>query len=123
MFLLYKRYIDWRIPGAFIGTVAVLTWIFGGYDGLFTGPWLFHILAGGVMIGALFMATDMVTSPITPSGQLLFGFGCGLLTVIIRLVGGYPEGVSFSILLMNLTVPLIDRYTRPKVFGAGGKRA
>lgn len=121
-FLLYKRYIDWRTPGAFIGTVALLSWIFGGYEGFFTGPWLFHILAGGVMLGALFMATDMVTSPITPNGQLLFGVGCGALTVLIRLVGGYPEGVSFSILLMNLTVPLIDRMTKPKVFGARNKK-
>ncbi len=69
------------------------------------------------------MATDMVTSPITPVGQLIFGAGCGFLTVIIRLYGGYPEGVSFAILLMNLTVPLIDRYTRPKIFGEIGKRA
>jgi len=123
VFLLYKRYIDWRIPTVFIGTVGVLTWFFGGYEGFFSGPWLFHILAGGVMLGALYMATDMVTTPITPTGQLIFGFGCGLITVIIRLFGGYPEGVSFSILLMNLTVPLIDRYTRPKVFGETGKRA
>jgi electron transport complex protein RnfD len=122
-YLLYKRYIDWRTPVAFIGTVALLTWIFGGYEGYFSGPWLFHILAGGVMLGALFMATDMVTSPITSSGQMIFGVGCGVLTVVIRLVGGYPEGVSFSILLMNLTVPLIDRYTRPKVFGARKKSA
>lgn len=123
VFLLYKRYIDWRIPFSFIGSVALLTWVFGGYEGFFTGPWLFHILAGGVFLGAFFMATDMVTSPITSSGQLIFGFGCGLLTVIIRLYGGYPEGVSFAILLMNLTVPLIDRYTRPKIFGARGKHA
>ncbi|MBT4485118.1 MAG: RnfABCDGE type electron transport complex subunit D, partial [Candidatus Latescibacteria bacterium] len=70
-----------------------------------------------------FMATDMVTCPITPFGQIIFGFGCGLLTVIIRLFGGYPEGVSFAILLMNLTVPLIDRYTRPKIFGKAGNNA
>ena len=122
-YLLYKRYIDWRIPFSFVGTVALLTWIFGGYEGFFSGLWLFHILAGGVIIGAFFMATDMVTSPITPVGQLIFGAGCGFLTVIIRLYGGYPEGVSFAILLMNLTVPLIDRYTRPKIFGERGKRA
>lgn len=122
-YLLYKRYIDWRIPFSFVGTVALLTWIFGGYEGFFSGLWLFHILAGGVIIGAFFMATDMVTSPITPRGQLIFGASCGLLTVIIRLFGGYPEGVSFAILLMNLTVPLIDRYTRPKIFGERGKRA
>jgi len=123
LFLLYKRYIDWRVPFSFIATVGVLSWIFGGYEGYFTGPWLFHILAGGVIIGAFFMATDMVTSPITPTGQLVFGFGCGVLTVIIRLIGGFPEGVSFAILLMNLTVPLIDRFTRPTVFGKVKTRA
>jgi len=110
-FLIYKGYVDWRIPSGYIGTVIVLTWMFGG-----SHP-LFHVLAGGLILGAFFMATDMVTSPITPVGRGLFGIGCGILTVVIRLVGGYPEGVSYSILLMNLTVPLIDRFTRPKVFG------
>lgn len=74
------------------------------------------------MIGAFYMATDMVTSPVTFKGRIIFGVGCGILTVLIRQVGGYPEGVSYSILLMNLVVPLIDRYTKPKVFG-GAKRA
>jgi len=122
-FLMYKHYIGWRIPFTFIGTVALLTWIFGGYEGLFSGPWLYHVLSGGLIIGAFFMATDMVTSPITPKGRLIFGIGCGILTTIIRLFGGYPEGVSFAILLMNLTVPLIDRYTRPRVFGEVRKHA
>ena len=122
-FLLYKRYIGWRIPFSFVGTVGLLTWIFGGYEGLFTGPWLFHILSGGLIIGAFFMATDMVTSPITQNGRFVFGIGCGLLTTIIRLIGGYPEGVSYAILLMNLTVPLINRYTQPKVFGEVKNRA
>jgi len=116
-YLMFKRYVDWRVPFSYIGTVGLLTWIFGGYEGYFTGPWLFHLLSGGLIIGAFFMATDMVTSPITRRGQLIFGLGCGLLTVIIRLIGGYPEGVSYSILLMNLAVPLIDKYTRPTVFG------
>jgi len=116
-YLMYKRIIGWRIPFSFVVTVAFLTWIFGGYAGYFTGPWLFHLLSGGLIIGAFFMATDMVTSPITPRGRILFGIGCGVITVIIRLWGGYPEGVSFSILLMNLTVPLLDRYLRPKIFG------
>jgi Na+-translocating ferredoxin:NAD+ oxidoreductase subunit D len=119
VFLLYKRYIDWRIPVTFVVTVGILAWVLGGHEGLFTGPWLFHILAGGVILGAFYMATDMVTSPITPRGQFIFGFGCGLLTVVIRLYGGFPEGVSFAIILMNLTVPLIDRYTRPRIFGTG----
>ena len=122
-FLMYKRYIGWRIPFSFIGTVALLTWIFGGNDGLFTGMWLFHVLSGGLILGAFFMATDMVTSPITPIGRIIFGTGCGVLTTIIRLIGGYPEGVSFAIILMNLTVPLIDRYTQPGVFGEVKKRA
>lgn len=115
-FLFYKKYITLRIPLSFIGTVAVFSWIFGG-EGYFTGEWLFHIFSGGLILGAFFMATDMVTSPSSPKGQLIFGFGCGLITIIIRLVGGYPEGVSYSILLMNLLTPLLDRFARPKVFG------
>jgi len=82
----------------------------------FANP-VFHILSGGLMLGALFMATDMVTSPVYPKGMLIFGLGCGIITVIIRLFGGYPEGVAFSILLMNAATPLIDQYTKPKKFG------
>lgn len=122
LFLLYKRYIDLRIPLGYIGTVALLTWMFGGTEGLFTGNPLFHVLAGGLILGAFFMATDMVTSPITPRGRWIFGIGCGIITVVIRLIGGYPEGVSYSILLMNLTVPLLDRYTKPAIFGGASKR-
>ena len=117
VFLLYKRIIGWKIPFSFIGTVALLTWMFGGTDGLFSGDPIFHILSGGLILGAFFMATDMVTSPVTFKGRLYFGIGCGILTVVIRLWGGYPEGVSYSILLMNLTTPLLDRYTKPNVFG------
>lgn len=116
-YLLYKRYIGWQIPLSYLATIGVLTWMFGGYEGLFTGPWLFHILSGGVVLGAFFMATDMVTSPLTAKGGLIFGIGAGIICVVIRLWGGYPEGCSFSIILMNLAVPLIDRYTRPAVFG------
>lgn len=122
VYLIYKRYIGLRIPLSYIGTVAVLTWLFGGTEGLFTGDPLFHVLAGGLMLGAFYMATDMVTSPVTSSGRYIFGIGCGAITVLIRLVGGYPEGVSYSILLMNLTVPLIDRYTKPKTFGKVNKK-
>ncbi len=121
-FLLYKNIIDWRIPTSYLVTVAVLAWIFGGPSGLFSGDWIFHLLAGGVMLGALFMATDMVTSPLTPSGRIYFGIGAGVLTVIIRLWGGYPEGTSYSILLMNLVVPLLDRYTRPRILGERRKK-
>jgi len=117
VFLMYRRVIGGKIPFSYIGTVALFSWVFGGTDGLFTGDPLFHILSGGLILGAFFMATDMVTSPITTKGRLIFGIGCGILTVIIRLWGGYPEGVSYAILLMNLTVPLLDRYTKPKTFG------
>jgi electron transport complex protein RnfD len=116
-FLMYKRIIGWKIPFAYLGTVALLTWIFSGTEGLFSGDSMFHLLSGGLVLGAFFMATDMVTSPITFKGRLLFGVGCGVLTVVIRLWGGYPEGVSYSILLMNLTTPLLDKYTKPKIFG------
>ncbi len=122
VYLIYKRYIGLRIPLSYIGTVAILTWIFGGTEGLFSGAPIFHVLAGGLILGAFYMATDMVTSPITSSGRYIFGVGCGAITVLIRLVGGYPEGVSYSILLMNLTVPLIDRYTKPKTFGKVNKK-
>lgn len=117
VYLIYKRYIGLKIPVSYIGTVALLSWIFGGTDGFFTGDPIFHVLSGGLILGAFFMATDMVTSPVTYSGRIIFGVGCGVITVLIRQVGGYPEGVSYSILLMNLTVPLIDRYTKPKTFG------
>lgn len=121
LFLLYKRYIGWKIPFSYLGTVALLSWVFGGTDGLFSGKPLFHLLSGGVMLGAFYMATDMVTSPVTFRGRLLFGAGCGVITMIIRLIGGYPEGVCYSILLMNLTVPLLDRHTRPKILGERNK--
>lgn len=117
VFLMYKRIIGWKIPVSYIGTVALLSFTFGGTDGLFTGDAIFHILSGGLMLGAFYMATDMVTTPVTFRGRLIFGAGCGIITVVIRLWGGYPEGVSYSILLMNLTTPLLDRYTKPKVFG------
>lgn len=116
-YLFYKQYINYRIPLSFIGSVAIVAWIFGG-EGYFTGDFLFHILTGGLVLGAFFMATDMVTCPSSPVGQWIFGAGCGLLTIFIRLTGGYPEGVCYSILLMNLVTPLLDRYTKPKVFGA-----
>lgn len=121
-YLMYKRYIGWKIPFSYVGTVALLSWLFGGTEGLFTGNPLFHILSGGLILGAFYMATDMVTSPVTFQGRIYFGVGCGIITFLIRRVGGYPEGVSYSILLMNLLTPLLDRWTRPKVFG-GRKKA
>lgn len=115
-FLLIRGYISWHIPVSYIITTALLTYIFGP-SGLFGGDWLFHILSGGLILGAFFMATDYVTSPLTFKGQLVFGIGCGLFTAIIRLWGGYPEGVSYAILIMNAVVPLIDRYLRPRIYG------
>ena len=116
LFLLMSGYISWHIPFSFITTVGIFTWIFGA-EALFGGEWLFHILSGGLALGAFFMATDYVTSPLTNKGRLIFGFGCGLFTAIIRLWGGYPEGVCYAILLMNAATPLIDRYTKPRRFG------
>jgi len=109
-YLLYRGHISLRIPVSFIGTVALLTALLG------QDP-LFHVLAGGLMLGAFFMATDYVTSPVTPKGQIIFGIGCGVLTVFIRLYGGYPEGVCYAILIMNAATALIDRFTMPRKFG------
>ena len=117
LFLLVKKVITWHIPVSYIGTVLVLGSIFWLVDPTRYPNPLFHLLTGGLLLGAFFMATDMVTSPVTGRGMLIFGFGCGLLTILIRLFGGYPEGVSFAILLMNACTPLIDRYTRPKIYG------
>ncbi len=119
LLLLYKRVITWHIPLSYMGTVAVLMFAYYSLTGFaYAGAaTLFHLLSGGLVLGAFFMATDMVTSPVTHRGMIAFGVGCGILTCVIRLWGGYPEGVSYSILLMNSTVPLIDRFTRPKVFG------
>lgn len=116
VFLLIKGYISWHIPVTYILATGLFMFIFGG-NGLFKGDFIFQILSGGLILGAFYMATDYVTSPITQKGQIIFGIGCGLLTAIIRIWGGYPEGVCYSILIMNATVPLIDRYTRPRVYG------
>lgn len=117
-FLLCKGYIRWHTPVTYIFTVGLLTWIFGG-RGSFRGDWIFAILGGGLMLGAFFMATDMVTTPLTSKGQLIFGLGCGILTFVIRKWAGYPEGVSYSILMMNAAAPIIDRFTPPLRAGAG----
>ncbi|QIB26604.1 RnfABCDGE type electron transport complex subunit D [Caloranaerobacter azorensis] len=113
LYLLYRGVINWRIPFTYIGTVAVMMLIFdGGFNNM-----VYHIFAGGLMLGAFFMATDYASSPVTPKGQIIFGIGCGVITSVIRLYGGYPEGVSYSILLMNIVAPLLDKYTSPRVFG------
>jgi electron transport complex protein RnfD len=110
--LLYKEIISWRIPVVYIVTVAVIQALLGRAG----GP-LLEILTGGLMLGSIFMATDYATSPMTAKGQVIFAFGCGLVTSLIRTFGGYPEGVSYSILIMNLTVPIIDRLTMPRILG------
>jgi electron transport complex protein RnfD len=115
-FLIFKGIISWRIPVVYIATLAVLSFAFGRE----AGP-LYEVLAGGLLLGAFFMATDYATSPLTPKGQIIFAFGCGLIASLIRSFGGYPEGVSYSILIMNLVVPLIDRATGPKVLGEAKK--
>jgi len=116
LFLFWRGYISWHIPLTYITTTAVFVYLFAGKT-LFSGDWLFHILAGGLILGAFFMATDYVTSPLTRKGQVIFGLGCGLITAIIRLWGGYPEGVSYAILMMNAATPIIDRYTKNRIYG------
>ena len=113
IYLICRRVISWHIPVAYIGTVFLLTLAIGG-DAYAS---LFHLLAGGLMLGAFFMATDYTTSPCTSLGKLVFGFGCGIITVIIRFWGNYPEGVSFAILLMNILNPYIEKWTAKKTFG------
>jgi electron transport complex protein RnfD len=117
LYLLARRVIYWEIPVFFLGTVAVFTAILYAVDPVTNLSPLYHLATGGLFLGAWFMATDMVTSPVTRRGQMIFGLGCGLLTVIIRRWGGYPEGVSFSILIMDGLSPLIDRLVQPRVFG------
>lgn len=115
-FLIYRGYINWQVPVTMIATVGVLSWIFGGST-LFSGDPLLHMLSGGLFLGAFFMATDMVTIPITKKGQFVFALGAGIIATLIRLKGGYPEGVSYSILLMNAVTPLIDKLIKPTPFG------
>lgn len=117
LYLLYKRYITYHTPLGFIGGFALLTWAFGAKE-LFKADILFQLMSGGLLLGAFFMATDYVTSPLTRKGQFVFGLGCGLLTFVIRKWGGYPEGVSYSILLMNAATPIIDRFVRPRRYGS-----
>ncbi len=116
LFLIAVRVIDWRIPLSYLASVAILSALYG------QDP-LFHLLTGGLIIGAFFMATDYVTSPLTKKGRVIFGIGCGLLTVLIRRYGGYPEGVCYAILIMNALVPILDRSTLPRRFGEVKARA
>lgn len=118
IYLLATRTITWHIPVSIIATVIIFTGIMHAIDPCTYASPLLHITSGGILLGSIFMATDYVTSPMTKAGQLIFGVGIGVITVVIRLFGSYPEGISFAILIMNAVVPLINRYVRPKRFGA-----
>jgi len=117
LFLIYLRIISWHIPAAMLAAVGLLAWGTHMADPLHFAPPLFHLLNGGLMLGAFFIATDPVTSPVSNKGKLIFGAGCGVIVFIIRQWGGYPEGVAFAVLLMNAATPLIDHYIRPRIFG------
>ncbi|MCL5773171.1 MAG: RnfABCDGE type electron transport complex subunit D [Firmicutes bacterium] len=116
IYLIFRGYINWQLPLSYIATVGIFAWVFGP-NGAFTGDPVFHIMAGGLIIGAFYMATDMVTIPLTLPGRIIFGVGAGIITILIRLKGGYPEGVCYSILLMNAVTPYIDRKLKPKKYG------
>lgn len=116
IYLLVRGVISWRIPVVFVAVTGLLSYAFGGST-LFSGDFLTSILSGGLLLGAIFMATDYTTTPITHKGQLIFAAGCGFITFVIRKWGGYPEGVSYSILLMNIVTPLLDKVTPPRTFG------
>jgi electron transport complex protein RnfD len=119
LWLLYRRVITWHIPVGMLGALFLLALVFAGVDpGRYASP-LFHLFAGGAMLGAFFIATDPVSAATTPRGRLLFGAGVGVLTYVIRTWGGYPDAVAFSVLLMNLAAPTIDHYTQPRVYGHG----
>ena len=117
LYLIWRKVISWHTPAAYIATVAVLTFLFPRYGASNMEWMLYSVLGGGVMLGAFFMATDYTTSPVTKKGQLIFGIGCGLLTVFIRYFGSYSEGVCYSIMIMNLLVALIDKNVKPSRFG------
>jgi len=123
IYLLIRKHVSWHIPISYIGTVLIISSVFYLISPEQYGTPLYHLLGGGLMLGALFMATDMVTSPSTVKGSLIFGMGCGIITMLIRIAGALPEGVAFSILIMNAFKPIIDKYTRRRPFGALKKGA
>lgn len=114
LILYWRKVIDWPAPTAFIGSVSILTLLLG-HDPIY------YVMSGGLLFGAFFMATDYVTTPVTTAGRFVFGLGCGAITVLIRFYGGFPEGVNYAILLMNITAPIIDKSVRPRVYGVGRK--
>lgn len=113
LYLIIRKVIDWKVPVFYIGTTCVVLLMLGVNTDLL----VYHVLGGGLILGAFFMATDYSTTPITAKGKVIFAIGCGILTALIRVKGGMPEGVSYSILLMNIMTPIIERFTKPKVFG------
>lgn len=120
IFLIATKVITWHIPVVYLGSFAILSWIFGGVragDGLFAGEVLYPLFTGGLMLGAFFMATDWVTTPTSRCGEIVFALGCGFFTFLIRYFGSLPEAVSLAIILMNILTPTIDRYIRPRKFG------
>jgi len=117
LLLLAVRIISWHIPVAMIGTIAILASVMNFADPLTYPDAMVHVLSGATLMGAFFIATDLVTSPVSPLGKIVFGVGCGLLVYVIRTWGGYPEGVAFAVLIMNAATPLIDRYIKPRVYG------
>jgi electron transport complex protein RnfD len=124
-YMLWRKVITWHIPVAVLGTMALFAFVVAIFEGgnpalLYELP-AFHLLAGGAMLGAIFMATDYVSSPMTPKGMLIYGVGIGAITMIIRLWGAYPEGMSFAILIMNAVTPLINKYVKPRRFGVMSK--
>ncbi|MBI5462708.1 MAG: electron transport complex subunit RsxD [Gammaproteobacteria bacterium] len=122
LYLIYRRLIDWRIPVGLLGALFTIALVFHGSDtDAYPAP-LFHLFSGAAMLGAFFIATDPVTASTTPRGRLLFGAGIGLIVYVIRTWGGYPDGIAFAVLLMNMAAPTIDYYTKPRVFGQDGKR-
>ena len=117
-YLLIRRTISWRIPVVFLGVTALCMWAFGAQGNFsFDGDPLMALLHGGVMLGAVFMATDYTTSPMTAKGQFIYAAGCGLLVAVIRTYGSYPEGVTYAILLMNIATPLIDKFVKNRIYG------
>ena len=125
IYMIWRRVITWHIPVAVLGSMAAFAFIValaqGGGEALYALP-AFHLLAGGAMLGAIFMATDYVTSPMTPKGMIIYGVGIGVITMVIRMWGAYPEGMSFAILLMNAVTPLINKYVKPRRFGVTSKK-
>jgi Na+-translocating ferredoxin:NAD+ oxidoreductase subunit D len=117
LYMVFRKVITWHIPVSIIGTVALVAAVFWLVDPQTYIHPVYHVLTGGLMLGAIFMATDMVTSPMTPKGQIIYGVGIGVITIAIRLFGAYPEGISFAILIMNAFTPLINTYVKPKRFG------